>query len=296
MISDIARSVALLVPKALGFLAILLVGWLVAVVLRRLTARILHRVGFDRLADRGGVRAALARSGHDASEIAARLVFCAVLLFTLQLAFGLWGPNPVSVLIGAVVAWLPRALVAVLIVVIAAAIAAAVRDIIGNVLSGLSYGRLLATTAYVFIMSIGVIAALNQVGIGTTVTTPILITVLATIGGILIVGVGGGLIRPMQARWETWLNRAGEESGRLADSVREYAAARAEAVPAPDPDAPPVVASAPVPQYAQGRVEAPAAAAPTVPTAMESLPMPVQTAPAEQTQKFVRSDQPPASD
>jgi hypothetical protein len=35
----------------------------------------------------------------------------------------------------------------------------------------------------------------------------VLITVLATIGGVVIVGMGGGLIRPMQQRWETWINR-----------------------------------------------------------------------------------------
>ena len=46
------------------------------------------------------------------------------------------------------------------------------------------------------------IAALNQVGIATTVTQPVLIAVLATVAGILIVGVGGGLVRPMQQRWD----------------------------------------------------------------------------------------------
>lgn len=34
-----------------------------------------------------------------------------------------------------------------------------------------------------------------------------LITVLATVGGILVVGVGGGLIGPMRSRWEGWLNQ-----------------------------------------------------------------------------------------
>ena len=50
-----------------------------------------------------------------------------MLLFTLQIAFGVWGPNPVSDLIDAVVAWLPKAFVAIVIVVVAAAIASAVR-------------------------------------------------------------------------------------------------------------------------------------------------------------------------
>lgn len=102
-----------------------------------------------------------------------------------------------------------------LILVITFAIAAAVRDIIRSTLGGLSYGRTLANLASAFIIGLGVIAALNQMGIAVTVTVPILIAVLATIGGILIVGVGGGLIRPMQQRWESYLTKAEEEAPRI---------------------------------------------------------------------------------
>ncbi len=78
-------------------------------------------------------------------------------------------------------------------------------------MGGLSYGRTIATAAQVVIIGLGVIAALNQIGIATTVTTPVLIAVLATVGAILAIGVGGGLMRPMQQRWERWLGRAEEE-------------------------------------------------------------------------------------
>ncbi|MFC7761568.1 hypothetical protein ACFQY4_28635 [Catellatospora bangladeshensis] len=227
--TDTLRSIALFLPKALAFVAILFVGWLVARGLRMLTDKGLERVRFDRLAERGGVAGVLAQGGVDASDLVARLVYYAVLLFTLQLAFGIWGPNPVSDLINAVVAWLPQAFVAIIIVVVAAAIASWVKDLISSALGGLSYGRFLATTASVFIVGLGVIAALNQVGVATTVTTPILIAVLATMAGILIVGVGGGLVRPMQSRWEGWLDRAGQESTRVAEHARAYAAGQSDA-------------------------------------------------------------------
>ncbi len=239
-LSDMLRAVLLFLPKALAFVAIIVVGWLVARVLRTAVDRVLERVGFDRAVERGGIRAALARSRYDASDLVARLVYYAVLLFTLQLAFGIWGPNPVSDLIGGIVAWLPKAFVAILIVVVAAAIASGVRDIVGNALSGLSYGRVLANAASWFIIGLGVIAALNQVGVATSVTTPILIAVLATIAGILIVGVGGGLVRPMQRRWESWLDRAAEESQAIAEHAKAYSKGQADArqAMAPAPTAP----------------------------------------------------------
>ncbi|WCN84199.1 mechanosensitive ion channel family protein [Micromonospora sp. LH3U1] len=228
-VGDALRSVMLFLPKAVAFLAILVAGWLIAKAVLKIVEKVLERVGFDRAVERGGVRRALSRSRYDASDIVAKLVYYGVLLFTLQLAFGIWGPNPISDLLGAVISWLPRAFVAIVIVVVAAAIASAVKDIISGALGGLSYGRVLANIASVFILGLGVIAALNQIGVATAVTTPVLIAVLATVGGILVVGVGGGLIRPMQSRWEGWLTRAEQESQLIASHARAYRAGRRDA-------------------------------------------------------------------
>ncbi|WP_446215035.1 mechanosensitive ion channel family protein [Micromonospora sp. IBHARD004] len=225
-VGDAFRSVMLFLPKAVAFIAILVVGWLIAKAVLKIVDKVLERVHFDKAVERGGIKTALARSKYDASDIVAKLAYYGVLLVTLQLAFGIWGPNPISDLIAGVIAWLPRAFVAIVIVVVAAAIAKAVKDIISSALGGLSYGRVLANIASVFILGLGVIAALNQIGVATAVTTPVLIAVLATVGGILVVGVGGGLVRPMQSRWETWLARAEQESQTIATHARAYQAGR----------------------------------------------------------------------
>ncbi|QKW14580.1 hypothetical protein HUT12_18570 [Verrucosispora sp. NA02020] len=227
-VGDTLRGILLFLPKAVAFVAILVAGWLIAKAVLKLVGRLLERVGFDRAVERGGIRRALARSRYDASDVVAKLAYYGILLLTLYLAFGIWGPNPISDLIAGVIAWLPRAFVAIVIVVVAAAIASAVKDLISGALGGLSYGRLLATIASAFILGLGVIAALNQIGVATAVTTPVLIAVLATVGGILVVGVGGGLIRPMQNRWESWLSRAEAESRTIAEHARAYSATRRE--------------------------------------------------------------------
>ncbi|MEU4675194.1 hypothetical protein AB0F91_46475 [Amycolatopsis sp. NPDC023774] len=53
------------------------------------------------------------------------------------------------------------------------------KDLISGVLSGVSYSKVLATIASVFVWGLGIVAAVNQIGIATTVTTPVLVTVLA---------------------------------------------------------------------------------------------------------------------
>jgi mechanosensitive ion channel-like protein len=210
-ISNAWSTIATFVPKLLAFLVILFIGWLIAKGLAKVVDKLLERVGFDRVVERGGIDRMMARSKYDASDIIAKLVYYAVLLIALQMAFGVFGDNPVSAMLTGIVAFLPRAVVAIIIIVVAGAVARAVRDLVTGALGGLSYGNLMGTLASVFIWGLGVIAALNQIGVATTVTMPVLITVLATLGGIAVVGIGGGLIRPMQQRWEGWLGRAEQE-------------------------------------------------------------------------------------
>ncbi|MCZ0732416.1 MULTISPECIES: mechanosensitive ion channel family protein [Mycolicibacterium] len=218
-LNDMWRSVAIFAPKLVAFLLILIIGIIVAKLLSTAVDKILERVGFDRAVERGGVKRALANSRYDASTIAGKIVYYALVLFVLQLAFGVFGPNPISDLLTGVIAFLPKLFVALIIVVVASAIAAAARDLLSNSLSGLSYGRMLANIASVFILGLGIIAALNQIGIALTVTLPVLIAILGTIGGILVVGVGGGLIQPMRHRWEDYLSKAEQQSRTLRDQT-----------------------------------------------------------------------------
>jgi hypothetical protein len=228
-ISDAWGTVVAIVPKLVAFLVILLIGWLIAKALAKIVNKVLQKVGFDRLVERGGVKRTLERSKYDASGIIAKLVYYAILLIALWFAFAVWGPNPVSALLTAIVAWLPRAVVAIIIVVITAAIAKAVKDMVATALGGVSYGNVVATIASVFIWALGIIAALNQIGVATTVTTPVLIAVLATVGGVLVVGMGGGLIKPMQQRWDGWLSRAESELPAARAEAQAYQRGREDA-------------------------------------------------------------------
>src|SRR5262245_1455444 len=166
--TDLLGNVVNVAIKVLIFLAIMGLGWLVARWIRKALSNFLRRIGFDRATHRGGLDRML--GNYSASDLVARLVEFAFLLFVLQLAFGIFGPNPVSAMIASVVAWLPKLFVAVVIVVVAAAIAGWVRDLIAEALGGLSYGRAVATVAQVLILMLGIIAALNQIGVATAVT------------------------------------------------------------------------------------------------------------------------------
>ncbi|MBF4631104.1 hypothetical protein ITJ42_07740 [Clavibacter michiganensis subsp. phaseoli] len=220
VLQDGLAAVIAFVPLALLFLLILVVGLIVAKLISKALDKLLEKVGFDRLVERGGIKRALAGSKLDASDIVAKIVYYTLVLFVLQFAFGVFGQNPVSDLLQGIIGFLPKIIVAIIIVVIASAIAAGAKGLIQNTLGGLSYGKVLGNVVAVFILFLGITAALNQIEVATTVTTPILIAVLAIIAGVIIVGAGGGLIKPMQARWETMLTKAEEEAPKIQQQAK----------------------------------------------------------------------------
>ena len=204
------------IPKLIGFLVILLVGYFIAKIISKLVDKGLEKAGFDKAVERGGIKKALAKSSYDASDIVAKLVFFAVFVPFLSMAVGALGIQALEQPLAAFIALIPKIIVAIVLVVLGAVIAGAVKSFITNALGGLSYGSILANAAAVLILFGFVKSALDQVGIATAVTGALLYATLAAVAGVVIVGVGGGLIRPMQHRWEDMLVKASTEKDKIA--------------------------------------------------------------------------------
>jgi hypothetical protein len=201
-LTDAWTRIATFVPKLVGFLLILVIGYIIARVLAAVVDRLLERVGFDQWVERGSFGAALRRSSFDASDILAKLVFWTVFLIALQLAFGAFGPNPVSDLLRGLIAYLPRLFVAVVILVIASALAKVVTDLLKATLATVSGGEWIARAAGMAILVFGIFAALNELLIAPAIVNGLYYAILVAVVGAFIVAVGGGGVRTMQRYWE----------------------------------------------------------------------------------------------
>jgi hypothetical protein len=137
---EFVQTVGRVLPQVVLFLLILIVGYFIAKAIGSIVDRVLGRVGFDRAVERGGIGRALERTRFDPSDILGKVVFYALMLVVLTLAFGVFGPNPISDLIEGVIAYLPNIFVAIVIIVVAAAIATAVKEVVEASLGGLPYG------------------------------------------------------------------------------------------------------------------------------------------------------------
>ena len=218
-LQEALSTVVNFIPPFLAFLAILIIGYFVAKALAKALHKLLARVGFDGAVERSGVGNAMARTDWDASDIIRRIVFYTLMLFVLQMAFGVFGPNPVADLLNSVIAFLPQLLVALVIVVLAGAIAATVRDLITSMLGGLSYGHALANVAGATIVAIGIFAALNQLQIAPAIVNGLFYALLAIIAGSAIIAIGGGGIIPMRRQWERALSRVEDEAPRMREQM-----------------------------------------------------------------------------
>ena len=224
-ITNAWTSVTRIIPKLIAFAVIMFVGWLICKAIAKVLDAVLRRIGVERMAERAGAGRFLSNSKWDTTAILVKVVYYGLLLVFLQLALGVFGPNPISTMIHSVVAWIPKAIVALVIVVVAMWLANVAKEFISNILSAASYGKVLGWVAWAFIAFFGAIAALAQIGVATFVLGPVLNAVLFTLAGVAIVGVGGGLIQPMRSRWERMLTKAESETTRVQASVQQNALA-----------------------------------------------------------------------
>lgn len=229
LMTSVAAALAMLVggiPKIIAFLVILAIGWMVASAIAAVVARVLSAVKFDELGQRSGFTAFVRRMGlrMDASRFIAEIVKWGIRIVALIVAFDALGLPAVSQVLAQFLAWLPNLVVALAVLVIAGLLAQAlssfVRGAVGQ--AGIGDPDLLARIAAVAVWAFGIVVAINQIGVATTLVNTLfmgLVGALALAFG-LAFGLGG---RETAARMlDGWYARR-REIGDTAERVREGA-------------------------------------------------------------------------
>jgi hypothetical protein len=202
------ENVVTFAPKLLGFFVILLIGYFIAKALSKVTNSLLERVGFDGLVERGTMRQAFERSKTDPSDVIGVAVFWLIFLIALQLAFGIWGPNPISDLLEGLIRYLPNIIVAVVVLVIAAVLAKVLTDILEPTLGAVQGGSIIAKGAGLAVLVVGVFAALNQLQIAPAIVTGLFYALLVMVVGSAVVAFGVGGIPIARRYLERWSRSA----------------------------------------------------------------------------------------
>jgi hypothetical protein len=198
IVTSVAAAVAMFmeaIPKVVGFLVILLIGWLIAAALARVVSTILRTVRFNDLAQRAGLSGFVAQMGlrTDAAGFVALTAEWFVRLIVLVSAFDALGLPAVSQVLQQLLLWLPNLVVAIIALVIGGLAANALGRLVRGATaeSGLGNPDLLASLARIAVWAFAIVVAMNQIGIATTLVNMLF---MAIVGGIaLALGLAFGL-------------------------------------------------------------------------------------------------------
>jgi len=214
---EVAYRLAGLGPRLLATIILLLAGWAVAVVVQRLTVRVLAVLDLDGRAARLGVAAALGRTGlrRAPSELVGRLVFWVIFAVALLMAIeALEVPAAVG-LAPIVIKFLPNILVAVLVMIIGWLVANFLAEalLIFIVNSQLTGGRVMAGALRWLVLLFAASVALTQLGIAREMVLLVFgILFGGTVLGLsLAFGLGGR--RLAEEALESWLRRRDQSAG-----------------------------------------------------------------------------------
>ncbi len=188
-------------PNILGFLVILIIGFILAKVIKTVVTKGLQKLGLDQKLQESDASNYVEKvmPGASPSNGIGRLVFYLVFAFFLFSAIGALKIPALTTFMNQVLAYLPNIIVAIIIFVVAAAIAGAAGAGIAKLMGDTSTGKVAATAIPAIVMVIAMFMILDQLKIAEQIVA---ISFAATMGALalglaLAFGLGG---RPVAQR------------------------------------------------------------------------------------------------
>jgi hypothetical protein len=161
------------IPSLFGSLVILFAGYLLAKLVEKGTGRLLRRIRFNDMLERGGVMQAVERSGThlNPARVIANLLFWFVMFAVMLVAANALGFQSLANVFSELVSYIPSVIAAIVIVIVGIVLGGFVGGIIMASAGGLHGGPTLARVGRIGIIVIAVFMALQELGIATDIVT-----------------------------------------------------------------------------------------------------------------------------
>ena len=189
-----ATQIVAYLPRVVIAVLILILGWFVARLLRKLVVRAIDRLDqlWQRLISKRGLVPLQAR--HPPTRIVGELIFWLLMLIFVTLATEILGLDIFGVWLKEIVTYLPLALAGLLIVLVGFVVGSLARDLVTSAAESarLSHGDLLGRTAQLIILITAIIIGIDQVGINIAFLTMVTGIVLAAMLGSIALAFGLG--------------------------------------------------------------------------------------------------------
>ncbi len=198
LISSLATALALVfsfVPKLIGFLVILLIGWIVASAIAKAITFLLRRIGFERAASRIGLTRLEQELGMrmNPAALLGRIVYWFVFLIFVLAAVDALGLPAISSLLDGIIAYIPNVFVAVIVLLLGMLVATFVADLLRGVVTRGRLGNpnIIANIARYAIIGFAVLVALYQLQIAPALIETLFLAIIGAVA--LAFGLAFGL-------------------------------------------------------------------------------------------------------
>jgi small-conductance mechanosensitive channel len=188
-----AEQIGSVIPALAGAAVILITGYFLARQVQRWTNDLLHRLGFHRMMVAGGLDEVVVRTGSrlDPVRALAKLIFWLVMLVVILLASMALGLESINQMFGAMLAFIPTLIAAIVIIILGIIVGEFVRGLILASAGGVAGVPTVAKIAKAAVIVISIFMALQQVGVAEEIVTAAFTLILGA--GALAVGLAFGL-------------------------------------------------------------------------------------------------------
>lgn len=177
-------------------LIILVIGWLIAKLIKSVVIKLLKTVKIDELADRIELDALLAKGGitYTLSELIGVIFYWIALLVTFVVAINSIGLTVAADLLNKVILYVPNIIAAIFILILGMFVATILKNIVQTAASnaGLSQAKLLSEAVATVVIIFAILISLEQLNIGARIIELSITIILASAGLGLALAFGLG--------------------------------------------------------------------------------------------------------
>lgn len=210
-----------LIPEIIGFILLILIGWVLARIVKKLIIALLHKLRFDESIATSPAGAYVTKVVDHPARFVGKLAYWIVFLMFVSFALSSLGVPAITQIVSGIYAYIPNVIAAIIIFLVASAITAGAEAFVMRVLAPGALAKVLAAIVPAIIMPIAIFMILNQLKIAEDIVN---ITYTALVGSValglaLAFGLGG---RDVAARiLDTAYTNAQANAGAMKNELRD---------------------------------------------------------------------------
>lgn len=193
---QILAKIGVFLANALLVIIILIIGWIIARIIKAVVTKVLSALKLDNLSDKIELTALLEKGGITLtlSELIGVICYWLALLVTFMVAINAIGLTIAADLLNKVILYIPNVIAAIFILILGMFVATLLRNIVEVAANnaGIAQSKFLSKTVVVVVVTFAVFAALEQLGIGIRITELTLSIILGSVGLGLALAFGLG--------------------------------------------------------------------------------------------------------